>query len=842
MIQSSGDSAVSRSHRRVTGLLFHPSLMPGSQTASHDFFSTILHYGTKVAGLQILAPAWVPPYVAIPAWVSDEWASDPTEWVSRARRKGVNLHRAFAVLAAISPEGIIVRSSAVGEGLDDRGLYQSRRVRSNAPVEDLIAAMQEIYGHFVSRGRHSAMGICLQRYVMPEFSGHVSNEIRVSATRNQWKFGVQTPAFAPDRGLNSKFAAPPDEMKPLSLGSQSDIAPALRRACHWVNLRIDSRSHLEWCASNGQLWIVQLDQESPTSSGVNPHVMPEARVSKVPSQEAVGDPIFSLYRVQADLPWRKLQNVRDFWTGPEPPRHRLFFAAGDQLEGILGRQDGERQLADEIDALTGGRAVLRTDCLNAAVRGFNLPRTHTVDGAAAAKWIRQTLTTMAAKGASANELAIILHRYIPARAAAWSYYSPGDDYVQIDCLWGLPDGLQFLPHDTLQIDARTGEEAAAQIRYKPDFLQEQEDGDWRYVGVARQYGRDRVLSREALRHLALETVAVARKIKDRAQIMWFCDLPAELGMGQHLPWFRSKEYAGIELAARPALPTARARNLADLDLIDHKKGSFIIQVSPEVELVRDDEAFLDRVVAIAAKRSLPVELEGSILGHAYYRLRSAGILVLVPQPKYPRVRGRHQHYKVVRDAIPHNIQAKGERVSFGRLPAEEASVALIGKLFEEGLELNAAREPTEKLEELADVLEVVRGLAITNGIDWDALLAAALDKRQKRGGFEHQTVLLETARPTPGREEVPNMVGEPQPSISLRDLGIVAVEGSEALISFPKLLSFGGTEVELSLGGRKINVAATLDGAGVRIIASDPFQEEDSLDLQEELFENKAER
>ncbi|WP_156680849.1 nucleoside triphosphate pyrophosphohydrolase [Sphingomonas profundi] len=549
---------------------------------------------------------------------------------------------------------------------------------------------------------------------------------------------------------------------------------------------------------------------------------------------------FSLYRVQDDPDWRKLRNVRDFWTGAEPPRHRLFFATGDQLEAVLARRGGSARLAKEINALTGGRAVLRTDCSNVTVRTFNLPRTHTVDGATAARWVRNTLKVMAAKGAASNEIAIILHRYIPARAAAWTYYSPGDDYVQVDCLWGLPDGLQFLPHDTLQIDARTGEELAAQIRFKPDVLQEQEDGSWSYVGIARQYGRDRVLSREALRHLALETVAVARKIKDRAQIMWFCDLPEGLGMGRHLPWFRSKEFAGFEPAARPALPTSRARNLVDLDELDRDTSRFIIQVAPEVELVREDDTFLDRVIAIANARDLPVELDGSILGHAYYRLRSARILVLVPQPKYPRVRGRHRHYKVVRDAIPQNIQAKGERVTFARLLPGEASVALIGKLFEEGLELNTAKTPAQKLEELADVLEVVRGLAVTNDIDWDTIVATALDKRGRRGGFEQQTVLLETTRPMPYRGEIPDMTDDRQPSISLSDLGVVMVEGPSALISFSKLLSFDTTEVELLVGGRQVNVAAALDGTGVRLIASDPHRHDDLPDSQLDLFGGNA--
>jgi len=742
------------------------------------------------------------------------------------------------LLTKDGPQAIIVRSSAVGEGLDDRGLYRSIILPANAPFAELVAAIEDIYRHFARHARHSAMGICLQRHVAPEFAGHVSNEIRVSASRNQWKFGLEAPTFVPDQGLNSKFATAPDEVTQLRLTSQRDVSSALRQVCHWVNLRIDGRSHLEWCAANNRLWIVQLDQESPTSPGINPHVMPAPRAISA-TAPAKTKQIFSLYRVQDDPPWRKLRNIRDFWTGAETPRHRLFFATGEALEIALASAGGEARLTEEIDAITNGRAVLRTDCLNPAVRAFNLPRTHTVDGCAATKWIRDTLAAMKAKGAKPKEIAIILHRYIPARAAAWTYYSLDDDFVQIDCLWGLPDGLQFLPHDTLQIDARTGEELAAQIRYKPDFLQEQCDGTWRYVRIARQYSRDRVLSRDALRYLALETVAVARKIKDRAQIMWFCDLPPELGIGQHLPWYRSMEFAGFEAAARPALPAVRVRNLADLNIIKQNDNRFIIQLAPEVELVREDDTFLDHVIAIAASRDLPVELDGSILGHAYYRLRGAGIVVLVPQPKYPRIRGRHRHYKVVRDAIPHNIQARGERVSFARLLPSEASVGLIGKLFEEGLELNGANTREQKIEELADVLEVLRGLAVVNGIDWESLNAAAIEKREKRGGFEQQTVLLETARPMPNRTRTQGIANENEESISLRDLGVVTVEGPNALISFSKLLSFGTTVVKLVVDGRQFNVAAAFDTAGLRLVASDPERVEDQSDFQFNLFNDE---
>ncbi len=189
----------------------------------------------------------------------------------------MSIEAAWKLVSGSGEHTVIVRSSAVGEGLVDRGLYRSICINAGADIETALSAIEDIYTHFASRQRHAAMGICLQRYMHPDFAGHVSNETHLSATRNQWKYGLEMPGFVPDRGLNSKFASSLDEVDPIALHSQRDIPKALRRVCNWANLRVDGRSHLEWCGAGGRLWIVQLDQEGPTSAGSNPHVMPVVR-------------------------------------------------------------------------------------------------------------------------------------------------------------------------------------------------------------------------------------------------------------------------------------------------------------------------------------------------------------------------------------------------------------------------------------------------------------------------------------------------------------------------------------------------------------------------------------
>lgn|SRR5437764_13835043 len=90
--------------------------------------------------------------------------------------------------------------------------------------------------------------------------------------------------------------------------------------------------------------------------------------------------------------------------------------------------------------------------------------------------------------------------------------------------------------------------------------------------------------------------------------------------------------------------------------------------------------------------------------------------------------------KLVRDRIPEIIQSEGRRPLTHVLDEASYRQALLAKLTEEAQE--ASHATTDDLPgELADVLEVVRALAVTAGMSWPQLLALAKDKRSRRGGF-----------------------------------------------------------------------------------------------------------
>jgi predicted house-cleaning noncanonical NTP pyrophosphatase (MazG superfamily) len=90
--------------------------------------------------------------------------------------------------------------------------------------------------------------------------------------------------------------------------------------------------------------------------------------------------------------------------------------------------------------------------------------------------------------------------------------------------------------------------------------------------------------------------------------------------------------------------------------------------------------------------------------------------------------------KLVRDRIPEIIAAEGRTPTVRTLNDHEYEAALLDKLLEEATELRDA-EPHRRLEEAADVYEVLLTILARQGMGADELTAASIEKRGARGSF-----------------------------------------------------------------------------------------------------------
>ena len=95
--------------------------------------------------------------------------------------------------------------------------------------------------------------------------------------------------------------------------------------------------------------------------------------------------------------------------------------------------------------------------------------------------------------------------------------------------------------------------------------------------------------------------------------------------------------------------------------------------------------------------------------------------------------------KLVRDRIPEIIEASGNECKTDVLSDEEYIKMLDAKLDEELAEYHK----DQNIEELADLLEVIRAAAIARGYTLEELEAVRAKKAEKRGGFSKK-ILLKT--------------------------------------------------------------------------------------------------
>ena len=96
-----------------------------------------------------------------------------------------------------------------------------------------------------------------------------------------------------------------------------------------------------------------------------------------------------------------------------------------------------------------------------------------------------------------------------------------------------------------------------------------------------------------------------------------------------------------------------------------------------------------------------------------------------------------KYNKLVRDKIPEIIKASGKECEIEIAPKEERYGLLENKLQEEVGEFLEDKN----LEELADIMEVLFGLAHVLGYSEEDLLKMRDKKREERGGFKEGIVL-----------------------------------------------------------------------------------------------------
>ncbi len=99
------------------------------------------------------------------------------------------------------------------------------------------------------------------------------------------------------------------------------------------------------------------------------------------------------------------------------------------------------------------------------------------------------------------------------------------------------------------------------------------------------------------------------------------------------------------------------------------------------------------------------------------------------------------HKKLIRDKIPDIIKANKGDFETRILDESEFEKELRKKLLEEAKELAITSED-ELINELADVLEIIKSIASHHKIQFGQVEKYQVEKRKKRGGFNKRIFLI----------------------------------------------------------------------------------------------------
>lgn len=107
---------------------------------------------------------------------------------------------------------------------------------------------------------------------------------------------------------------------------------------------------------------------------------------------------------------------------------------------------------------------------------------------------------------------------------------------------------------------------------------------------------------------------------------------------------------------------------------------------------------------------------------------------------------KYFHNKLIRDKIPQFIEIDGGKYEIRVMKRKEYEKELEKKLVEEARELIKAKKE-DLINEMADVLELLKSIASFYKIDFNLVEEKQIKKRKERGGFKKRLFLIWSSNP-----------------------------------------------------------------------------------------------
>ncbi len=237
--------------------------------------------------------------------------------------------------------------------------------------------------------------------------------------------------------------------------------------------------------------------------------------------------------------------------------------------------------------------------------------------------------------------------------------------------------------------------------------------------------------------------------------MWFVGNHPDATRHHVLPWYHTSFELLEEPRAAPRGKYRRSRDLHISDIADWQdlrdrvytpETSERLIVEPLDPTLIRNRTFVTELAEFAKANNITIVLHGGVLSHAFYMLNRRGVRV-----ECVDLFGQYEEIaefdKLVRDNVPDVIISRGERAAVVKLRGDALIVALKRKLVEEAFEALDTNSGAALVEELADIVEVVRAVAQALGIGLADIEETRKDKLRKRGALKDGIMLVSTRSP-----------------------------------------------------------------------------------------------
>lgn len=683
---------------------------------------TAKQIGQKALGLIDIPSPWRLPFLCISASVFQRFLKAGTESKQRAviTRVAKHIRSCLPQIGIEKGDTVIIRSSGIVEGMAERGRYDSHE--SN--VYEIEQSLWELLSSLLEKfGSKLQMSFVIQKYVQHAVLGHLSNERRFSKDKRDWVFEYSLGGEIISDKIGVRFwrtMLANVEDKILACNAPIDIPSALYTVA-WYYTKKKKVVHFEFVWDKGahRIVLVQGDLENDRKELC---VDPTAFNIRV-NDKLMGN--FKLLRQANDFDqkYSKVSNTllyKQIGLCTVP----LYILDDKEHLQALAQKKVMPQLEADLRTLSVNSIVVRTDIAHVdKAQKQLLARSNEIrnyDDLIDWLFLHQEFLSMDA------EIALLFHVFVPALGAAFANASPTGRIVEIEALWGLPEGLYYNAHDKITVDtksvdaeiasAENAEILSKRAGFKEYFIAPDKDGRWVSMRTAPPYDWNLCIDDEDIKQVAVESRRIANLAGKSVSIMWFLGIDRDYYGTDNLAWYHeeySKDgYTASEYKKKYFYETeAVIQNEADYQAFKESSDTKEVKLRPADDTLLRDKEFLKKIGEAAKEKGATIILEGSILSHPLYQLCQTGARVLTPDR--PALYKEESNYgKLVRDKIPEKILNNGEDIVCYVLEKDAFFRALLEKAVEESIEVASATTKDELIEELGDEYEVLSSILL----------------------------------------------------------------------------------------------------------------------------------